>query len=559
MIRPAFAQWLVLGLALIALGCAVAFNLYLEHGYRVASEQDRLSINARIIAENMERQLASADIALKGIRDDQPNWKGSFGLQGEMRRLKAFSNAMPGIRYIGVLDAKGTLLASNLPEFIGSDFSSRDYYQTVKRRPSADTLYISPPFKSRHGPYAVNLTRMISGPHGEFAGVVTASLDPAYFKTLMASVLYAPDMVDMIAYGDGTLFVMVPEREGTQGLNVAQPDSFFSRHRDSGKVATVFTGAAYSSKEVQIMAQRTVQPGSLKMDKPLVVAVSRDLDTVIQPWRHGALIQSGLFGLVAIFSMLGLYGYQRHRRLYERQAAEAAAALRQSEERFRSAFDAAATGMVLVSLEGHFMQANAAFCRITGYTQAELLQKTFQDITHPDDLETNLALTRGLLAGTRDSYLFQKRYFHQDGHEIWVLVGAAVVHEADGKALYFVAQIQDITERRRAEEAFRNESKKIEMLLNTVSDGIHVLDIEGNVKQVNDAFCRMLGYSKEQLLTMNVTQFDARWPEKELKAILATLMHLTSIRCSRPGTAEATAPSSMSKSAPTRWKSTATL
>jgi len=524
----------------------------------------------------MERQLASANLALAGIRNELPNWKGSYGQQAATSHLKALINAMPDIGYIGVLDEKGILLASNLPGFVGKDFSYRDYFQVVKRHPNADTLYISPPFKSMHGPDVINVTRMIPGSQGEFAGVVTASLDPGYFKTLMASVLYAPDMWDAVAHGDGLLFLMEPERRGQHGMNLAQPGSFFTRHRDSGKVATALTGMVYATHEVRIMVQRTVQPGTLKMDKPLVVAVSRDLDTVFQGWRHEALVQAGLFGLVAFFSILGLYGYQRHLRLFEQQAAEAAAALQQSaerlqlaaeasgvgvwdydlvtgevawddsmyalygidrasvsssyevwhnsvlpedqlevdaalkasidqgvpytprfhirrgdgtlrciqararlyfdaagkpvrlvgtnediterqqqeailqesEERFHSTFDAAAIGMALVSLEGRFMQGNDALCRIVGYTQAELQQKTFQDITHPDDLEADLALAKELLNGTRDSYQLEKRYFHKDGHVIWVLLSSSAVRDLAGKALYFIAQIEDITERK---------------------------------------------------------------------------------------------------------------
>ena len=281
--RPALAQWLGLGLALITLGGAIAFNLYLEHGLTAAREKDRLSSQARVIAENMELELAGANLALEGIRDDLPNWKESSVLQSETRYLKALTNAMPGIRYIGVTDAKGTLLASNQPQLVGSNFSYRDYFQAVKQHPDADTLYVSPPFKSVLGAYVINITRMIPGPRGEFAGIVTATLDPGYFKTLMASVLYAPDVWDAIGHGDGLLFLMMPERKAVHGTNLAQPGSFFTQHRDSGQVATVLTGTVYATKEERMMAQRTVHPDTLRMDKPLVVAVSRDLDTVSNP------------------------------------------------------------------------------------------------------------------------------------------------------------------------------------------------------------------------------------------------------------------------------------
>jgi len=124
------------------------------------------------------------------------------------------------------------------------------------------------------------------------------------------------------------------------------------------------------------------------------------------------------------------------------------AALQESEERFRSTFDAAAIGMALVNLEGRFMQVNAALCHIVGYTEAELTQKTFQDITHPDDLESDLALLNELLSGTRQSYQMEKRYVKKDGRVIWILLSGSAVRDSAGKVLYFVGQIQDINERK---------------------------------------------------------------------------------------------------------------
>jgi len=574
--KTVFAPWLGLGIGLIVLAGTIGLNLYLEHGNRAMREKDRLSSQVRVIARNIESHLASANRALEGIRDDLPNLKGVSGFQGEMRYLKALTNATPSIRYIGVMDAEGVLLASNLSHLVGGNFSHRDYFQTVKQHPDAETLYVSPPFKTMTGFYVINVTRMIPGPHGEFAGIVTATLNPEYFTTLLASVLYAPDMWDGISHGDGLLFLMVPERKGLPGMNLAQPGSFFTRHRDSGQAITVLSGTVYATREERMMAQHTVHPAALKMDKPLVVAVSRDLGVVFQPWRREALIQAGLFGLIAVASILGLYAYQRRQRIFDRRAAEAATALRQnaerlqlateasgvgvwdydittgeliwddamyaiygidqekvsnlyeawrnsvlpedqpgeaaaleaaiaqgvpyatcfrirrrdgalryiqarariyfdtngkpmrlvgtnediterqqreaalqeSEDRFRSTFDAAAIGMALVSLEGRFLQANDALCRIVGYTPAELQQKTFQDITHPDDLETDLALMRELLAGTRASYQMEKRYLHKDGHVIWILLSGSAVRDASGKVLYFIAQILDITERK---------------------------------------------------------------------------------------------------------------
>ncbi|MGA9382678.1 MAG: PAS domain S-box protein, partial [Phormidium sp.] len=123
------------------------------------------------------------------------------------------------------------------------------------------------------------------------------------------------------------------------------------------------------------------------------------------------------------------------------------AALRESEERFRRAFDDAAIGMALVGLDGRFLQVNLALCEITGYNETELLGNFFQDITHPDDLNPDLEYIRQVLTGKRRTYQMEKRYIHKFGHLVWGLLGVSVVKDQQGNCLYFVTQVQDISER----------------------------------------------------------------------------------------------------------------
>lgn len=448
MSRPVLAEWLVLGLVLIALGAAIAFNLYREHGRTAAREKDRLSSQARVIAENMGLEMASANLALEGVRDDLPKWKGSSAWRAETRYLKALANAMPGIRYIGVTDAEGTLLASNLPQLVGSNFSFRDYFKAVKQHPDADTLYVSPPFKSVNGFYVINVTRMIPGPRGEFAGVVTATLDPEYFKTLMASVLYAPDMWDAIAHGDGLLFLMLPEREGLHGMNLAQPGSFFTQHRDSGQVATVLAGTVYATNEVRMMAQRTVRPDALKMDKPLVVAVSRDLDTVLQPWRREALTQAGLFGLIAVVSGVGLYAFQRRQRVFDQRAAEAAMALRQSAERLQLATEASGVGVWDYDIATGGLVWDDSMYAIYGIDRETIssLYEAWHNSVLPEDRPVEAAALQATIA-QGVSYAPRFRIRRGDGSLRYIQARARIHFDADGKPVRLVGTNEDITER----------------------------------------------------------------------------------------------------------------
>jgi diguanylate cyclase (GGDEF)-like protein/PAS domain S-box-containing protein len=138
------------------------------------------------------------------------------------------------------------------------------------------------------------------------------------------------------------------------------------------------------------------------------------------------------------------------RNITERKRTEEA--LREAEERFRRSFDDAAIGMALVAPDGQFLRTNRSLCEILGYVEEELLEKTFQDITYPDDLDADLDQVRRMLVGKIRTYQMEKRYFHKDGQVVWVLLSVSMVHDEEGEPLYFVSQIQDISERKVLEE-----------------------------------------------------------------------------------------------------------
>jgi PAS domain S-box-containing protein len=132
------------------------------------------------------------------------------------------------------------------------------------------------------------------------------------------------------------------------------------------------------------------------------------------------------------------------------------ASLRESEERFRQAFGEAPIGIALVSLEGRWLQVNRVLCRMIGYSETELLATDFQTITHPDDLTADLDHMRRMLADEIRTYRMEKRYFHRRGHVVFVMLSVSLVRDAGGRPLYFISQIEDITERKLIEEELKD-------------------------------------------------------------------------------------------------------
>lgn len=130
---------------------------------------------------------------------------------------------------------------------------------------------------------------------------------------------------------------------------------------------------------------------------------------------------------------------------------QAEAALRASEQLFRRSFEDAAVGMGLLTVSGRWLRVNPALSRITGYTMADLLTKSFYDITHTDDLRDDFIYVQQCLAGEIQTYQREKRYLHRQGHVVWVMVNVSLVRDDSDQPLYFISQIQDISDRRAVE------------------------------------------------------------------------------------------------------------
>ena len=327
-------EWIALGIALLVLAALIGIELYHERVQTEARERDRLQVQAQVVDENLGRQLEGVNNALARVRDEMPHWNSRTIAEAGSHLLVALTNAMPGVRAMGIFAVDGTTIASTQKEFIGTNVASkRAFFQVPRANPDAAILYVSPPFMTRMGAYSINVVRAVVNARGEFAGAVAATLDPAYFEVILRSVLYAPDMRTLLAHGDGTAFLIMPEYKRGIGANLDVPGSFFSRHRDSGQAATVLTGHAFLAGEERMMATRTVRPPGLHMNQPLIIHVSRDLSAVYASWRRSAVEMAATYVLFASAAILGLYFAQRRRRAFDRAAARYEREQQESAER----------------------------------------------------------------------------------------------------------------------------------------------------------------------------------------------------------------------------------
>jgi PAS domain S-box-containing protein len=171
------------------------------------------------------------------------------------------------------------------------------------------------------------------------------------------------------------------------------------------------------------------------------------------------------------------------REIGERERAEEA--LRVSEERFRRYFDLGLIGMAITSPDKGCLEVNDELCRILGYERSEMLQKNWSEITLPDDLAADVVQFDRVLAGEINGYSLDKRWIRKDGRIIDSIMAAKCVRRADGSVDYFVGLVQDITERKQAEDSVRKAHEQVDMIVNSISDNFFGIDRDGRFTYFN--------------------------------------------------------------------------
>ncbi len=153
-------------------------------------------------------------------------------------------------------------------------------------------------------------------------------------------------------------------------------------------------------------------------------------------------------------------------------------ALRESEERFRTAFENAATGMALMANDGYFMSVNQTLCKILGYSEEELLGKTWVEITEPDDLDGCFDWLKRIKAG--DGSAYEKRFIHKLGHQVWIMVSSSLVRDSQGKIRYYISLFQDVMSRKQAEAALLESEERYRSLFDNMINGVAIYRAEND-------------------------------------------------------------------------------
>lgn len=511
--RIFLAQWMIVGLALLAIGSIITHHLREQRQYIESIAQDRLSLGARSIAVQLERRLASINIALIDLKTSLPYLRAQAN--GETlvaMSLHAFHNAVDGVRTVMIIDAQGRCTAATRPQLVGQSVAERDYFQTVRRAPLAQKLYIAVPFKTMLGAYSSNLAKATFDSRGEFSGIVSATLDPEDLQRILTSLRYTPDVSAGLIHGSGKALIYLSSDEIAPGTELSDPNSFFSRHLRSGQQHSLFSGFTALLPDEQLAAVHTIDPSALSMNAPLVVVVSQDLAGILAPWRSDVRAQASLFVLLALLSSTALFIYQRRQRKLARLIDQHQTERQQSADRLKLASEASNTGIWELDLKSDALIWDDTMFRLYGQARESFSHDYAawrQSVLPEDRPDTETMFRQAVDQGQEFGTLFRIR--RGDGEVRIIDARAWVYRDAQGQPARMIGVNRDITERQRIEQSLRESKDFTVSILHSLVQHIAVLDAQGVIVTVNQAwqdFARDNGASAQTLESVGLNYLE---------------------------------------------------
>lgn len=492
------AAWVSFASALGIVTALCGAHLHRSYERLDLEQRNRIQAQARVMSENVARQLAAVDHALEGIVTRLPSRP--TPRTGHSLPLQILVSAMPGISAILLHDAAGTVILSDQAEQVGMRFGSQPYFETAKAASGSKRLLVSAPVPVSNGDLTLHLSKSITGEDGRFDGVITAKLDPAFFEAIARSVLYADDMTATIVHGSGRLFVDAQHSPAILGKDVSGPTTFFQRHMASGRDESLLKGFDVVRGRERMVALRTVTNASLQQDVPLVVSVGRDLRPIYQPWRDDVLLYVAGLSFVAAGASAALILFGRNR--HAAQVAEQMRITQQAESARKMEFglESARLGLWELDMASNVATLNARELQILGYQEGEFNVKphNWRQLVPIADWGLIEVAMCSQLRNTDIAYVGEHRLRHREGRLIWVATHA-IVTERDqvGKPVCVLGTHRDISDRKAAEIALTATAQRLQLAMEAGEMGSIDWHVPSGRVQVNTRGYDMLGLAPQ--------------------------------------------------------------
>lgn len=450
--KKSVGQWLLLGAVLVSLGAVIAVAQWRDYGAVGDAERAQLRTQARVIDELLTTQVQSADAALRTMLESMDRWRSPYGyLPFAQEHLHRVAGMMPGTRTFAVMDRDGICQLSNRSELLGRDFSSREYFKQAAADKAGVLLHVAPPFKSVLNIWSVTLSRTIVEPNGEFGGVVTATLSPGYFESLMKNLQYAPDLRATLVHDQGQVYVTAPPNLPLQQDTQLNTRTFFKDHLASNRPENDFVGSGLSGRPAMAVT-RTVSLQDLRASHQFVAVASRDPDVVYAFWRFMTTALLSAWLIIAALSSWSLLRHQRSEARLAAKVASAQKAVHLSHQRFEQLantipcmlfdFEVTREGKARVTYVGPYSQT------LLGVTPEVLMadETLFIRMMHPEDRLGFINVFKHAVA-QRQGYEYEFRLAIGTGEHRWLNTTATPsASENNLEVTHFSGFAFDITE-----------------------------------------------------------------------------------------------------------------
>ena len=475
-------QWVFLIGALLTLAAIFAYQILQSHDSIERQEKAYLANLANVSADIIERHLAISDALLADLLSNPIKATDNNRYKESSKQIKKLVKAFPGTPILMALDSSGTIRAANQDELIGQNFAHRYYFTQAKLKNDPNLRIVSPLFDTVLKVSTFTISRAIRDENGDFAGVAVITLDVPFFSQLLSSTRYSADMWTMLVHGNGSLIMAFPEGKVIAREKLDVSGSLFSRHKESGKPLSLFTGKLLATGENRMVAMHTVSTPALNLDQPPVIAVTRDPEAIFAEWRKVSQTFAALLLLVALVAGVALAFFQRrareHFKLLERQHA---------------ILQTATDGIHVLRKDGRLIDANPSFLNMLGLESSAIGSINIADIDKGQSREKILHNIKEASASA-ETLRLETQHQHHDGHLIDVEVHCRIF-ESDGEALIF-ASSRDITKRKIAESKLR----RYQRLVEHAGDMLVMLDMAQCHQIINPTYAAMLGLPPDAIL-----------------------------------------------------------
>ena len=424
------------------------------------------------------------------------------------------TQALEGVRTLTIFDANGTVLVSNRSEIVGKNYVKREYFQSVLTKPNTEALYLSEPLTTYLGVYTFFVSRMRVGPQGEFAGIITATIDSESMGKLLVSMHAGNETTLSIIHGKGNLLALVPPRKNAPpGLSLLKPGSLFERHMNNGQTSSLMNGISLAAGTERLISMRTVQPVGLHMTAPLVISAARDREEIFALWKAQSQTRALLFLMVTVLGSVLLSIYQRRQVRFDRQIQEKEIARQRSQRVLQRFIDHLPGTAYVKDAESHTLMANRVFQTLLGIDPASMIGKTSQEL-FPGEFGQKIAeddrkvMESGSLTVIEENFNdrdYESTKFVIDDGQGERLLGGMTMDITVRKQVErdLAAQLNEVLELNHklaiAEESMRRLSTAVEQS----PASIVIADLNANIIFVNQAFTEASGYTLQEVLGKN--------------------------------------------------------